>query len=145
MLAFEVNEKIAATPTVVWRHLTDPALMGVWMFDNGNSVRPANQEPLALGTQLIFKARGAERMSEVVEFEEGRRLALRTAQGSISATYVYEMTPDGARSRVTLKVDCVAHGLTKLFAPLIRPRIRISDSKQLEFLKKAIKNAGDKS
>lgn len=145
MLVFETTEKITAAPNVVWRHLTEPALMGVWMFGDAAAVRSANEEPLARGAQLIFKARGAVRTSEVVEYEAERRLVLRSAQGSIAATYTYEITPERAGTFATLNVACTAHGLNKLLAPLIRPLIRISDSKQLESLKKAIKNASRKS
>jgi len=145
MLVFEANEKIAAAPAIVWRHLTESTLMGVWMFGDEKAVQFADETPLTMGAQLIFKARGAKRSSEVVEFEDGRRLGLRSAQGSIAATYVYEIAPEVAGSFVTLRVDCVAHGMSKVFAPLIRPLIKKSDSKQLESLKKTIKGARAKS
>ena len=145
MLVFEANQKITAAPDVVWRHLTEPALMGVWMFGDAKAMRSADEEPLVRGAQLVFKARGAVRTSEVVEYEAERRLVLRSAQGSIAATYIYEITPERAGTFTTLSVECTAQGVSKVFAPLIRPLIRISDSKQLEALKNAIKGAGKKS
>ena len=141
MLVFEVSQKISASPDVVWRHLTEPALMGVWMFGDEKSVRSVNEEALERGSLIVFKARGAERKSEVIEFEERERIALHSAQGSISATYVYDLVPERSGSFVTLKASCDAYGMGKLVAPIVRPLMRAADGKQLEALKKAVESA----
>ena len=101
---FAVQERIDAPSELVWQHLTDPQKVTDWMksveglaVDDGGSIRP--------GADLKFKARGREHKSEVVEFEEGRHLALRSTQGPITATYRYSLSPEGPATVARLEAD----------------------------------------
>ena len=78
------HEDIAASVDAVWSHLVDPARMQVWMTSI-EDLRTEDGGPVATGSTLIFRARGADRTSEVVELEPRRTMALRSVQGSFSA------------------------------------------------------------
>ena len=71
-------------------------------------------------------------------FEAERLIALRSTQGAFTATYTYRLRPDGPATVVTLEADCVASGLARLLAPLIRHLIRRVDGGQLVHLKDSI-------
>ena len=136
-MIFEVEQRIEAPVDRVWRHLSDPALMAAWMA-GVEAMRSADGRPLALGSRLLFQARGAERTREVVAFEAGRQLDLRSVQGPITATYSYRLTPEGKATHVALAADCVAKGPAVLLTPLLRPLIRRADSGQLRALAEAV-------
>lgn len=140
-MIFEAEARIERPAGEVWRHLTDPDLMTAWMTSI-DDLKTADGGPLREGSRLVFSARGAERDSDVVEFEAERRIALRSTQGPITATYRYEMRPaDGGATVVTLRADCVAKGLATLITPLLRPLIRRTDGNQMADLKRAVEAA----
>lgn len=136
-MIFEVEQRIAAPVATVWRHLTEPALMGAWMTGI-EAIRSQDGRPLALRSRLLFSARGAERTSEVVAYESQRLITLSSSQGPITATYEYSLRSEGAAAVAKLRADCVAKGPARLIAPLLRPLIRRADQGQLERLKAAI-------
>jgi uncharacterized protein YndB with AHSA1/START domain len=131
------EETIDAGPDLVWRHLTTPDLMTAWM-PGIESMKTRDGGPLRVDSELIFRARGADRVSDVVEYRAGERLALRSSQGPFTATYTYDIARDGAATRVTLTAECTAKGVAKFIAPLIRAMIRRVDGGQLKALKVAV-------
>lgn len=140
-MIFAVEERIEAPPGVVWRHLTEPVSMSQWMAGI-DGIRSRDGGPLKAGSELLFQARGKERTSQVVTFNPERAISLRSVQGGFTATYKYGVRADGAATVVTLEADCVAAGLAKIIAPLLRPMIRKADSGQLAALKKAVETSG---
>ena len=98
-MIFEVEDRIDRSAAEVWRHLTEPDLMAAWMT-SVDGLRTADGGPLRDGTRLVFTVRGAERESEVVEFETERLLSLRSTQGPVTATYRYELQPIDAATTV---------------------------------------------
>jgi len=139
-MIFEVEERIAAPTDVVWRHLSDPALMAAWM-PGIEDMHSRDGGPLQTGSELAFRARGAERSSSVAAFDPERLIALQSTQGAFTATYRYGLLANGSATVVTLRADCVASGWMRLLAPLIRVLIRRADSGQLARLRDYIEKA----
>ena len=136
-MIFQVEERIAAPPEVVWRHLSDPALMAAWM-PGIEDMRSRDGGPLRTGSALTFRARGAERSSSVAAFEPERLIALQSTQGAFTATYRYGLRAEGGATIVSLRAECSASGWMRLLAPLIRTLIRQSDRGQLALLRTCI-------
>jgi carbon monoxide dehydrogenase subunit G len=88
--------------------------------------------PTAVGTSLIFTARGRERTSCIAALEPGRSVTLRSVQGGVTADYVYTCARHDGGTRVSLAADCRMTGPVRLFGPLIRAAIRRADGRQLE-------------
>ncbi len=142
-MIFEARETINCSVDVVWRYLTEPGLMAGWM-PGIESMRTSDGGPLSKETQLFFTARGSERTSSVVAYERDRLIALQSKQGPFTATYTYAVQPAGAGgavTEVTLQADCIASGMAKIIAPLIRSMIRKADQGQLRDLKTAVEQA----
>ena len=101
---------------------------------------PAGQT-LGTGSVLTFHARGKDRETRVTAFEEGRRLALTSTQGGVTATYEYALapTPDGAE--ITLNACCEASGFWKLLHPVIAFAMKQADSPQIANLKALVERS----
>lgn len=137
---FSTTELIEADVSTVWRHLTVPELMGRWMRSvSGHRTRDG--APLEHRSELIFYARGRERSSEVISFEENRIFTLRSVQGSFTAVYSYELHPASGTTSATLQVECGATGLSRVIAPIIRQLMWLTDGGQLKLLKRAVESA----
>ena len=132
-----VEEEIRRPVAEVWDALTDWGNAHKWM--PGVEGMSAEGETAA-GTKLTFRARGAERSSEIVHCDAGKSIVLRSVQGGVTADYRYEVHDLGGRStRVTLVADCQVTGLLlRIVSPLLRIAIRMSDGKQLRLLKAMI-------
>jgi uncharacterized protein YndB with AHSA1/START domain len=131
--AFTVTRQLDRRPGEVWEQLTDWDRASEWM--GVDSLRA--EGPTAVGTVLVFRARGSERRSEIVAVEPGRALTLRSRQGGVTADYAYAVEPAGDGSRVTLTADVQTSGVWTLLAPVVRAAIRRADSGQLEKLERA--------
>ena len=129
-----VEEEIRRPAAEVWEALTDWENAHRWMPGvEGMSAEGETAE----GTKLTFRARGAERSSEIVHCDAGKSIVLRSVQGGVTADYRYEVHDLGGRStRVTLVADCRVTGLLlRIVSPLLRIAIQMSDGKQLRLLK----------
>ena len=103
-----VEEEIQRPAAEVWEALTDWKNAHRWM--PGIEGMTAEGET-AGGTKLTFRARGADRSSEIVHCDAGNSIVLRSVQGGVSADYRYELHDLGGRStRVTLVADCQVTG-----------------------------------
>jgi len=134
---FTVKETIAKAPAEVWAYLTDFRNAAAWMpgIDDMTQTDPG---PLEVGTRLSFMARGKERETRVTALEPGRRIALTSTQGGVTATYAYSLAPAGDGTEATLEAVCEAKGAWKLLHPIIVQAMRKSDSPQLAKLKAAV-------
>ena len=132
-----VEEEIHKPAGEVWEAFTDWPNAHRWM--PGVEAMTAEGET-AEGAMLTFRARGADRSSEIVHCDTGKSIVLRSVQGGVSADYRYELHDlDGRSTRVTLVADCrVAGLLLRIVSPLLRIAIRMSDGKQLRLLKAMI-------
>ncbi|WP_420623173.1 SRPBCC family protein [Candidatus Poriferisodalis sp.] len=132
--AFSVDEVFHRPAAQVWEALTDWPNAHQWM--PGVEGMTAEGDT-AEGTQLKFRARGADRLSTIAQCDAGRSIVLRSVQGGVTADYAYEVHEHGEDSaRVTLVANCQITGLLwRLLSPLLRVAVRMSDGKQLRLLK----------
>ncbi len=131
-----VEEVIERPASEVWERLTDWESAHRWM--PGIEGMAAAGET-AVGTTLVFHARGKERSSSIVHCDAGKSIVLRSTQGGVTADYRYEVHDiDGRSTRVTLVADCQVTGLWRLVSPLLRMAIRAADGKQLRLLKAVV-------
>ncbi len=127
--AFEAHATIARSADHVWRILTDWPRASRWM-KGIDSLRADG--PLAIGTDLVFEARGKRRAARITACEPGRRLILTSTQGAVTADYVYGIEPlDGDRCRVSLVAECRVAGPLAIFGPLLRFAVRRTDGDQI--------------
>ena len=132
-----VEEVVDRPAAKVWEALTDWKNAHRWM---PGIDRMTAEGETAAGTELTFRARGADRSSTIVQCDVGRSIVLRSVQGGVTADYAYEVHDiDGRSARVTLVADCQITGLwMRAVSPLLRLAIRFSDGKQLRLLKAMI-------
>lgn len=134
-VAFEVEERIARSPQVVWKRLTDWDHAPQWM--NGVDSMLASGATV-VGTTLTFQARGKSRPSEITHVEPGREVTLTSRQGPLTAAYPYACEPDGEGTRLRLVADCEMRGPLRLLAPLMRRILARTDGGQLRALKNVL-------
>ncbi len=131
-----VEEVVERPASDVWERLTDWKNAGRWMPGIDGMAADGGT---AVGTKLVFHARGKERSSTIVDSDAGRSIVLRSTQGGVTADYRYEVHDiDGRSARVTLVADCQVTGLWRLVSPLLRMAIRVADGKQLRLLKAVV-------
>lgn len=137
---FRSEAVIEAPAAVVWQWLTDWGRIPEWMAGVDSALARGET---AVGGQVVFTARGKERSSEIVDCEQGRRIVLRSVQGSVVADYEYRLVPVDARStRLVLTATCRTTGIVlKLLGPLLRLAIRLSDRGQPAALKRLVESA----
>lgn len=129
-----MTEIFAAETTIdqpvdtVWARLTDWATAARWMA-GVDALRA--EGPTAVGTTLVFTARGRERTGEIAALEPGRSITLRSRQGGVTADYVYACARQGTGTRVSLVAACRITGPVRLLGPVIRSAIRRADGGQL--------------
>ncbi len=138
---FTRTVRIKRPPLAVWAHLADARVMAKWMpgvsdLDTGDETGELRQ-----GGVLVFRTRGRERLSDIVDCEAPSLLTLQSTQGNFSAVYRYTLEQDGENTDVSLQVTCTAAGLARLAMPLIALAIRFSDGGQLRRLKRAVEKA----
>lgn len=127
--AFIAETTIDRPVDEVWARLVDWDGAARWM--SGVDALRA-QGPTAVGTTLVFTARGKERAAQIAALDLGRSVTVRSIQGGVTADYVYSCAQHGDRTRVRLVADCRMTGPIKLLGPVIRSAIRRSDSGQLD-------------
>ena len=132
--AFRVTRELDRPAGAVWEQLTDWDRAAEWL--GVESIRA--EGPTAVGTTLVFRARGKDRRSEIVALDPVRSITLRSKQGGVTADYTYGVEPAGAGSRATLTADVRTSGVWALLGPFIRAAIRKEDSGQLEALARTL-------
>ncbi len=132
--AFRVERELDRPADAVWAQLTDWNRAAGWL--GVDSLRA--EGPTAVGTELVFTARGKERRSEIVALDPGRSITLRSRQGGVTADYTYEVEAASTGSRATLTADVRTPGVWSVLGPVIRRAIRREDSGQLDALARAL-------
>ena len=132
---------IKASAEEVWRYLTVPELMTAWMPGVEN-IRTQDGGVLVQGAVLEFETRGKTRTSVVDKLTPQTSLVLTSTQGSLVATYRYELQPAAGAIRLSLGIECSAMGAMRLLAPLVGRLIWMSDKSQPDRLKQALEVAG---
>lgn len=130
----------------------DPDNVPVW-YANIQSVEWQTPRPVAVGSRVAFVARFLGRRLaytyEVVEWERGRRLVMRTAEGPfpMETTYTFESVPtaeagaqptSGHRMHMTLRNRGTPTGFSAWVAPFMSMAVRRATRKDLARLKEIL-------
>lgn len=138
MSRFFVSETIDRPLDEVWAFATDFSGAPRWM-KGVDRMWAADPGPVGEGSVLVFETRGAERRSTVSCWEPRRRVALRSVQGGVTATYTYVFEARGDRTEVALEAVCEFRGAMKLLAPLVGWLVERTDGGQLRDLAAALR------
>ena len=118
--------EIAKSPQEVFAYLDDLRRHGEWQTQI-ESVEVLTEWPTRVGSRAVDTRRvpgGRRKITyEITEHDPPRRAAFRGLDGPIrpEGSITVEPLDDGRRSRVTLELDLIGHGLMgKLVAPLAR-------------------------
>lgn len=136
-VVFTAEDIIHRSADEIWAVLTDWEKAPRWM---SGIDRMSVHGEFMIGAELVFHARGKERISTVANLEVGKLLGLRSTQGGVTADYTYTLAPLNPDStRVTLVANCQTRGLFwLLISPLLRLAIRLTDRGQVTALKQVI-------
>lgn len=126
----------------VARFAIDPKNAPTW-YENIRSAAWTTKPPLALGSRIAFVARFLGRelryTYSIIEYEESRRLVMRTAEGPfpMETIYTFEDEPFGT-TRVTLRNRGEPSGFSALVAPIMSIAMRRANQKDLARLKQVL-------
>jgi uncharacterized membrane protein len=136
--------EIDRSRTDVAGYASDPTNAAAW-YKNIKSVEWKTQKPLVVGSAVAFEAEFLGRRLvytyEVADFEPGRRLVMRTADGPfpMETTYSFEHTAQGG-TRMMLRNRGAPAGFSKLVAPFMAPAMRAANRKDLSRLKEILES-----
>ena len=120
----------------------DPSHAPEW-YVNIRSVEWLTPPPVSVGSRVAFVAQFLGRRLaytyQIVEFEAGRRIVMRTAEGPfpMETTYTWSSTTDGA-TRMTLQNRGEPAGFSRLVAPFMASAMRRANRKDLARLKRLL-------
>ena len=139
---FSVTETIKAPADAVWAVLSDPARAPEWM-KTVSAVEKTSEGDTAKGS--TFRATSSKRGRHgrtvtVAEWEVGRRIALASTSGGMSAIYDYICeTGEEGKTQVTLLATCEGKGFFwTILQPMLIFMIKSTDGGQLKRLKKLV-------
>ena len=123
-------------------YAADPANAPEW-YANIDSVEWQTPQPVQVGSRMDFVARFLGRRLaytyEVVEFDPGKRLVMRTAQGPFPMETTYTWEPvDKDRTRMTLRNRGEPAGFAKVTAPMMAASVRRANRKDLANLRRIL-------
>jgi hypothetical protein len=135
--------EIARPRTEVAAFATDPANDTRWILAL-ESARKLTEGPVAPGTRVeriaSFLGRRIEYVNEVVAFEPGRRLEMRSVKAPFPMSVVYEFEDAGAGSRMRIRTGGDAAGFYRLAAPMLAAAVRRGVEKDLAQLKRLMED-----
>ncbi|HKT01149.1 MAG TPA: SRPBCC family protein [Rugosimonospora sp.] len=125
-------------------YAADPSHAPDW-YANIVSVSWLTPPPVGVGSRMDFVARFlGRRLSytyEVVAFEAGQRLVMRTARGPFPMETTYTWQPvDAGRTRMTLRNRGAPAGFGKVAGPVMAAAMRRANLKDLAALKHLLEN-----
>lgn len=139
------TEIVIARPVAdVAAYTADPSNAPAW-YDNIDTVEWKTPPPAQVGSVVEFVARFLGRTLrytyELVEWEPGQRLVMRTQQGPfpMETTYTWSVTESGS-THMKLRNRGEPAGFSKLMAPIMQPAMRRANRKDLAKLKKILES-----
>lgn len=126
----------------VSEYVSNPDNAPKW-YVNIKSVEWKTPKPLALGSQIAFKAqflgRKLEYVYEIVKLVSGQKLVMRTSSGpfTMETTYLWEAVDDKT-THMTLRNRGNPTGFSRLFAPFMSFAMKRENKKDLRRLKEII-------
>ncbi|BCJ44901.1 ATPase [Actinoplanes ianthinogenes] len=125
--------------TEVAAYAADPDNAPSW-YANIASVEWVSEPPLRLGSRVTFQAQFLGRTLrytyEIVEYEPGERLVMRTAQGPFPMETTYTWTSaDGGGTRMTLRNRGEPSGFSRVAAPMMATAMRRANRADLARIK----------
>jgi uncharacterized protein YndB with AHSA1/START domain len=133
---------IERPPGVVSAYACDPANAPAW-YGNITHTEWKSEPVVHVGARVAFVAeflgKRLEYTYEVVEFEPGERLVMRTAEAPfpMETIYTFEETRDG-HTHMTLRNHGEPSGVSKLMAPMIAAAMKSANAKDLAKLKEIL-------
>jgi uncharacterized membrane protein len=134
-----LTETVIARPRAeVAAYAADPTHAPAW-YANIDSIDWQTEPPATVGSRVAFVARFLGRRLaytyEIVAWEPGERVVMRTAQGPfpMETTYEWRDAPDG--TRMTLRNRGEPAGFGRLAAVFMAPAMRRANRKDLARLK----------
>ncbi|MFF7943912.1 SRPBCC family protein [Nocardia gamkensis] len=127
---------------LVAAYAADPAHAPAW-YSRIHGVTWETEPPLGVGSRMAFVAHFlGNKLTytyEVIAYEPGTRLVMRTAQGPfpMETTYTWADTPEGG-TRMTLRNRGEPSGFGKLAAPVLEAAIRRANRGDLARLKELL-------
>lgn len=137
------TEIVIDRPTAaVSAYAADPMNAPEW-YVNIQRVEWQTEPPLSVGSLLTFVAhflgRTLEYTYEIVEFDPGSRLVMRTAQGPFPMETTYTWEPVGAgATRMRLRNRGEPAGFAKVARPVMSAAMRRANVKDLSALKRIL-------
>jgi uncharacterized protein YndB with AHSA1/START domain len=144
MPAIVASIEIDRPPVDVFRYAVDPAHLAAWQ-ENVVSAHSEEGGELRVGSRVITTRQVGPREQamtmEMTAYDEPRGWSMRGVDGPVRALVDTRIEPleDGGRSRVTIELDFVGHGIGKLMVPLlVRPQTRSGLPRNLSLLKETV-------
>jgi uncharacterized protein YndB with AHSA1/START domain len=136
---------IQRQPAEVAAFAADPSNAPRW-YQNIAAVRWETEPPLRIGSKVAFEARFLGRVLrytyEIVEYEPGIKLVMRTAQGPfpMETTYTWQPAPGGG-TRMTLRNRGVPSGFSRMAAPMLASAMRRANRADLVRIKEILESS----
>lgn len=140
-----VSEIVIARPrAALAAYAADPTNAPSW-YVNIRSVEWLTPPPLARGSRVAFVARFLGRRLaytyEVVDWQPGERLVMRTAHGPFPMETTYTWSDAAPRTtRMTLRNRGTPRGFSRLLAPFMAAAVRSANRKDLARLKQLLES-----
>ena len=139
--------EIARRPEEVFSYVTDPSHLPEWQ-ESVVAVRRVGDAPLAVGSRIVVTRRVGRRertmTAELAELSPPSSWAVRGVDGPVRGMVKGSIVPlgNGERSRVTLALDFMGHGVVgKLLVPfVVRPQARAEMPRNQQKLKQRLES-----